>query len=64
MREADFTPTPGRRLSAWISTSSELESAEPGAHGQLDKVELDWDRRTALGFVMAAHGYPAGAAQG
>ena len=24
----------------------------------LDKVELEWDRRTALGVVMAAHGYP------
>ena len=26
--------------------------------GTLDKVELQWDRRTALGVVMAAHGYP------
>ncbi|MDB5942803.1 MAG: phosphoribosylamine--glycine ligase [Ramlibacter sp.] len=26
--------------------------------GTLDKVELEWDRRTALGVVMAAHGYP------
>jgi phosphoribosylamine--glycine ligase len=26
--------------------------------GTLDKVELDWDRRTALGVVMAASGYP------
>jgi phosphoribosylamine---glycine ligase len=25
----------------------------------LDAVELDWDRRTALGVVVAAHGYPA-----
>jgi phosphoribosylamine---glycine ligase len=25
----------------------------------LDKVELVWDRRIALGVVMAAHGYPA-----
>ncbi|MEJ8848171.1 phosphoribosylamine--glycine ligase [Variovorax rhizosphaerae] len=24
----------------------------------LDQVELQWDRRTALGVVMAAHGYP------
>ena len=24
----------------------------------LDKVELEWDRRTALGVVMAAAGYP------
>lgn len=28
------------------------------ADGTLDKVELDWDRRVALGVVMAAHGYP------
>jgi phosphoribosylamine---glycine ligase len=27
--------------------------------GTLDQVELQWDRRTALGVVMAAHGYPA-----
>jgi phosphoribosylamine--glycine ligase len=26
--------------------------------GSLDQVELEWDRRTALGVVMAAHGYP------
>jgi phosphoribosylamine--glycine ligase len=26
--------------------------------GGLDQVELQWDRRTALGVVMAAHGYP------
>ncbi|MCA3237286.1 MAG: phosphoribosylamine--glycine ligase [Curvibacter sp.] len=25
---------------------------------KLDQVELDWDRRIALGVVMAAHGYP------
>ncbi len=35
-----------------------MAATEPGAHGQLDRVELEWDRRTALGFVMAAHGYP------
>ncbi|MDI1342391.1 phosphoribosylamine--glycine ligase [Polaromonas sp.] len=26
--------------------------------GKLDEVELEWDRRVALGVVMAAHGYP------
>jgi phosphoribosylamine--glycine ligase len=26
--------------------------------GHLDEVELDWDRRIALGVVMAAPGYP------
>jgi phosphoribosylamine--glycine ligase len=28
------------------------------ANGTLDQAELHWDRRTALGVVMAAHGYP------
>ncbi|MCT9070715.1 phosphoribosylamine--glycine ligase [Cupriavidus gilardii] len=31
---------------------------EHAVNGRLDAVELDWDRRTALGVVMAAHGYP------
>jgi phosphoribosylamine--glycine ligase len=31
--------------------------------GTLDQVELQWDRRVALGVVLAAHGYPL-AAQG
>jgi phosphoribosylamine--glycine ligase len=26
--------------------------------GSLDEVELQWDRRVALGVVVAAHGYP------
>jgi phosphoribosylamine--glycine ligase len=26
---------------------------------RLNTIELDWDRRTALGVVVAAHGYPA-----
>jgi phosphoribosylamine--glycine ligase len=26
--------------------------------GRLDRVEADWDRRVALGVVVAAHGYP------
>jgi phosphoribosylamine--glycine ligase len=32
--------------------------------GQLGTVELQWDRRTALGVVMAAHGYPANPRKG
>ncbi len=36
-----------------------LAATEPGPHGKLDQVELQWDRRTALGVVLAAHGYPA-----
>jgi phosphoribosylamine--glycine ligase len=35
-----------------------LAATEPGPHGRLDEIELQWDRRTALGVVMAAHGYP------
>ena len=31
---------------------------EQAIAGTLDTVELDWDRRTALGGVLAAHGYP------
>jgi phosphoribosylamine--glycine ligase len=31
---------------------------EHGVQGSLDEVELEWDRRTALGVVMAARGYP------
>ena len=32
--------------------------------GTLDQVELQWDRRVALGVVMAAHGYPAAPRKG
>ncbi|MFY8044450.1 MAG: phosphoribosylamine--glycine ligase, partial [Rhodoferax sp.] len=35
-----------------------MAATEPGPHGKLDEVELQWDRRTALGVVLAAHGYP------
>jgi phosphoribosylamine--glycine ligase len=35
-----------------------LAATEPGPHGRLDQVELQWDRRTALGVVIAAQGYP------
>ena len=34
------------------------------AEGTLDKVEPVWDRRVALGVVMAAHGYPAAPRKG
>ena len=32
--------------------------------GTLDQVELQWDRRTALGVVMAANGYPTNPRKG
>jgi phosphoribosylamine--glycine ligase len=31
---------------------------EHAVNGTLDAAELDWDRRTAVGVVMAAEGYP------
>ncbi|HZX27944.1 MAG TPA: phosphoribosylamine--glycine ligase, partial [Telluria sp.] len=31
---------------------------EHAVNGTLDAVELDWDRRTAVGVVLAAEGYP------
>ncbi len=35
-----------------------LAATEPGPHGRLDQVEPQWDRRVALGVVVAAQGYP------
>ena len=35
-----------------------LEVLTHAADGTLDQVELQWDRRFALGVVVAAHGYP------
>jgi phosphoribosylamine--glycine ligase len=35
-----------------------LELVEHAIAGTLDKVEAQWDRRCALGVVLAAHGYP------
>jgi phosphoribosylamine--glycine ligase len=35
-----------------------LTVLEHACNGTLDKVELEWDRRTAVGVVMAAAGYP------
>lgn len=41
-----------------------LAATEPAAQGQLDQIELQWDRRTALGVVLAAQGYPIRPRQG
>ncbi len=35
-----------------------VELALAACEGRLDRVEAEWDRRTALGVVLAAHGYP------
>lgn len=36
-----------------------LEVFEKAVAGKLDQAHIDWDRRTALGVVLAAHNYPA-----
>ena len=33
-------------------------ATEPGPHGKLDQIDLEWDRHIALGVVIAAPGYP------
>jgi phosphoribosylamine--glycine ligase len=38
--------------------SSLLGIVDHAVNGTLDRVEVDWDRRTALGIVMAAANYP------
>jgi phosphoribosylamine--glycine ligase len=38
--------------------SNFLTLVEHAVNGTLDKVEADWDRRTALGVVLAAANYP------
>ncbi len=41
-----------------------LEVLLKATDGTLDQVELQWDRRVALGVVVAAHGYPAAPRKG
>ncbi|MDO9096291.1 MAG: phosphoribosylamine--glycine ligase [Rubrivivax sp.] len=40
-----------------------MRATDPAGPG-LDGLELQWDRRTALGVVVAAHGYPAAPRKG
>ena len=35
-----------------------VDLVEHGINGTLDKAEAEWDRRAALGVVLASHGYP------
>jgi phosphoribosylamine--glycine ligase len=35
-----------------------FDMIEHAVDGKLDRVEAEWDRRAALGVVLAAHGYP------
>jgi phosphoribosylamine--glycine ligase len=41
-----------------------LELLLHATDGTLDEVQLDWDRRFALGVVIAAHGYPGAVRRG
>jgi phosphoribosylamine--glycine ligase len=41
-----------------------LAVMEHAVNGTLDAVELEWDRRTAVGVVLAAAGYPDSPAKG
>ena len=41
-----------------------VDLLEHGVDGTLDQAEAEWDRRAALGVVLAAHGYPGDAAHG
>jgi phosphoribosylamine--glycine ligase len=41
-----------------------LEALLHASEGTLDRVNLQWDRRVALGVVLAAHGYPAAPRRG
>lgn len=52
MGDPETQPIMARLRSDFVSV---LEAA---IDGHLDQVELDWDPRTALGVVMAAHNYP------
>jgi len=35
-----------------------LDLVEHAVNGKLNEIEAEWDRRSALGVVLAAHGYP------
>ena len=35
-----------------------LRRSSPPSSASLDRAEAEWDRRAALGVVLAAHGYP------
>ncbi len=41
-----------------------LEALLHASDGTLDRVNLQWDRRVALGVVLAAHGYPVAPRRG
>src|SRR3546814_6848250 len=48
------------RISDWSSDvcSSDLQVFELAVTGRLDEAAIEWDRRSALGVVLAAKDYP------
>mgnify|MGYP000735829221 CR=1 FL=1 len=51
-------PPPLTHVGAKLTPEWIAEVLLHGASGTLDQVQLDWDRRVALGVVLAAAGYP------
>ena len=62
--DPETQPIMMRLKNDWVDVL--LASTEPSAHSQdlsrqvhpLESIDLEWDRRVALGVVLAAHGYP------
>jgi phosphoribosylamine---glycine ligase len=52
MGDPETQPIMARLKSDWVPV------IEAAIDGKLDTVEIEWDRRVALGIVMAAHDYP------
>ena len=41
-----------------VEIRSRRSAVQNALNGTLDRIEAEWDRRAALGVVLAAHGYP------
>jgi phosphoribosylamine---glycine ligase len=52
MGDPETQPIMARMKSDWVPV------VEAAIMGRLDTVEIEWDRRVALGVVMASHNYP------
>ncbi len=52
MGDPETQPIMARLKSDWVPV------IEAAIDGKLDTVQIEWDRRVALGIVMAAHDYP------
>jgi len=56
MGDPETQPIMARLKSDWLDVL--WAATEPAGTAGLADIELQWDRRTALGVVLAAHGYP------